>query len=377
MDIKTSVELELWDVIQKDYENGSYSSAILDSIHLLTETIRNKTGLEGDGSSLVGQAFGGDNPKIQLNKLQTESEKNIQKGMQDILRGLYTAIRNPRSHDKHLDTKEDADSIIYFINYILKIIDQSRVSFEESTFLKRVYDEYYVKTEEYSRLLVSEIPKRQMTNVAISVVRKRKSGDIYCLSSFMHALVENMDENEITQLYKVVSEELKYTSSDDDIRTILKIFPANHWGKIDKAVKIRIENLLKTVVEKGTYSSTNKRCRFGALGTWISLGHMQNFEDTDEWTRLVVKKIKSSDIEERDYAESYFWIPICQVNRDNINYYLESYFREGLKNNEEDIITKLNSIIMFDENHPWWKVFEEELKEHPDIIYIGDEDLPF
>ncbi|OAB44173.1 TIGR02391 family protein [Paenibacillus glacialis] len=105
MELKTNIQQDLWEAIEKNYGNESYSSAILDTIHLLTETIRNKTSLEGDGSSLIGQAFGGDNPKIQLNKLQTESEKNVQKGIQDILRGLFTAIRNPRSHDSHTDTK--------------------------------------------------------------------------------------------------------------------------------------------------------------------------------------------------------------------------------------------------------------------------------
>ena len=100
MKLESNLKKELWDTIKTNYENESYSNSILDSIYLLTETIRNKTGLEGDGASLVGEAFGGNKPKIKLNKLQTESEKNIQRGMQELLRGIYTTIRNPRSHDK-------------------------------------------------------------------------------------------------------------------------------------------------------------------------------------------------------------------------------------------------------------------------------------
>jgi hypothetical protein len=30
--------------------------------------------------------------------------------------------------------------------------------------------------------------------------------------------------------------------------------------------------------------------------------------------------------------------------------------------------------IVWDKDHPWWAVFEEELKEYPDIKY---EELPF
>ena len=63
------------------------------------------------------------------NKLQTETEKNIQKGVEFTLRGIYSAFRNPRSHTKHVDKEEDADAIIIFINHLLKLIDKSKGKF--------------------------------------------------------------------------------------------------------------------------------------------------------------------------------------------------------------------------------------------------------
>jgi uncharacterized protein (TIGR02391 family) len=374
IDIKINIEQELWESIEKNYANESYSSAILDAMHLLTATIRNKTGLEGDGSSLVGQAFGGENPKLQINKLQTESEKNIQRGTQEILKGLYTAIRNPRSHDKFNDSKEEADSIIYFIGYLLKIIDKSKMNFDESTFLTRVFDDFYVKTEEYSKLLVNEIPKRQRTNIAISIILQRKNGDIYNLSYFFKALSEKLDENGISQVYKVISDELKYTSKDEDIRTILKIAPAKYWGKLDKAVKIRIENMLLDNVKIGDYDKVYKKCRFGALGTWIEEEHIENFENIDSWIYEIVKKMKNGDDEEKAYIELYFWNIICRLNRENINFWLLDYLNNGLKNGDEKIIKLLEEQITYQENHPWWNVFEKELKNYPHIEYCV---LPF
>lgn len=112
MTIRNEIDVELWEALEKNYESENYKSAILDAIFKLTETIRNKTGLEGDGSALIGQVFGGNDPQIKLNKLQTDSEKDIQKGIQDILRGIYTGIRNPRSHDAMVDDKLSADAII-------------------------------------------------------------------------------------------------------------------------------------------------------------------------------------------------------------------------------------------------------------------------
>ncbi|MGE7662652.1 TIGR02391 family protein [Peribacillus sp. NPDC097197] len=375
MDLKIIIEQELWEAIEKNYEHESYSSAILDAMHLLTDTIRNKTGLEGDGSGLIGQAFGGENPKLQLNKLQTESEKNIQKGTQELLRGLYTAIRNPRSHDKYNDTKEEADSIICFIGYILKIIDKSKVNFEESTFLKRVFEKYYVKTEEYSELLVNEIPKRQRTNLAITVILKRKEGDFENLYYFLKALFDQLEDNNISQVFKVISEELKYTSSEEDIRTILNTVPAKYWSKLDKAVKLRVENILLENVKSGKYDLLNENCLNGALGTWIETEHLMNFEDVSNWNLEVVNKIKYGDEEDKAYIEEFFWNKICEINSHEIDYWLEDYIKSELKNKDSEIVRKLEAILKFNGNHSWWKIFEEELKDFPEMYY--DDDLPF
>ena len=140
MTVRNEIDVELWEAIQKNYDAENYTGAILDAIFKLTDTIRNKTGLEGDGASLIGQAFGGDDPRIKLNKLQTDSEKDIQKGIQDILRGIYTGIRNPRSHDSMSDDKLSTDAIIVFINYLLRLIDQSKLRFNEEDFLERIFD---------------------------------------------------------------------------------------------------------------------------------------------------------------------------------------------------------------------------------------------
>jgi len=89
LNLEPRLDHRLWAVIATSYESGNYTGAILDSIHFLGELIREKTGLEGDGVSLVGQAFGGQNPKLKVTKLQTESDGNVQKGVEQFLRGIY------------------------------------------------------------------------------------------------------------------------------------------------------------------------------------------------------------------------------------------------------------------------------------------------
>ena len=120
--------------------------------------IKEKSGLDFDGSQLVGGAFGGANPLIKVNALQTESDKDEQKGIEHVLRGLYTGIRNPRSHSKKDDTEETAKSIIVLIDFLIRTIDRGRSRYDISSIISRVFDQHFVGTEKYALLLINEIP---------------------------------------------------------------------------------------------------------------------------------------------------------------------------------------------------------------------------
>lgn len=375
MTVRNEIDVELWEAIQKNYDAENYTGAILDAIFKLTDTIRNKTGLEGDGASLIGQAFGGDDPRIKLNKLQTDSEKDIQKGIQDILRGIYTGIRNPRSHDSMSDDKLSTNAIIVFINYLLRLIDQSKLRFNEEDFLERIFDQYYVKSKEYSDLLVKEIPKRQRANIAIQTILQRDKGDIYALGYFLESLLSQLDSVELSRVYKVVSEELRITTNYVDIRYLLHICPGKHWGNIDEAVRIRTEAILFEDFSKGSYNKTTKQCEnYGALATWISEEHLSHFGQLEKWTRKAIEMLNSENANVVSYIDECFWWKICHVNRSNITPPLKYYFKKGLEDNDEQVISKLKSQICWVEDHPWWDVFKDELKKHPDIKY---EEFPF
>jgi len=377
MTIKNEIDIELWEAIEKNYTTDNYKGAIIDSIFKLTDTIRNKTGLEGDGSSLIGQAFGGENPRIKLNKLQTDSEKDVQKGIQEILRGVYTAIRNPRSHDIHTDSKVDADAIIYFINYLLRLIDKSKLNFEEKDFLARVFDTHYVKSNEYSDLLVQEIPKRQRVNLAISTILRRNDGEIYTLGFFLESLIGQLDDVELSRVYKIVSDELKTTIDKEDIRYLVHICPAKYWTKIDKAVRLRIESILYEDFSNAVYNTVSKRCgERGSLATWITTEHLMHFNNFNYWINKTIQFLSNESPDLIAYVDNYFWDKICSANKVNIAFSLKNYFDTALDENNKEIIDRLITQIVYDEDHPWWKVFEKKLKLYPDIKYIGD-DLPF
>ena len=84
--------------------------------------------------------------------------------------------------------------------------------------------------------------------------------------------------------------------------------------------------------------------------------------------------IQSEDTSVVEYIERHFWSKICHINKNKISWSLKYYFKNGLNNNNQQVIEKLKTQIIWEEEHPWWKTFEEELKAHPDIKY---EEFPF
>mgnify|MGYP000951971052 FL=1 len=148
------IDTRLLNFIRGSIEKEDYTGAIIDSFFFLADLIREKTGLESDGVSLIGQALGGNKPKLKLNNLRTESEKDIQRGIEAILRGLFTAIRKPRSHGKIEDSKQDMEIIILFLDYLLKIIDKSKAQFSIEHISKRVFDKDFVESDQFALLII-------------------------------------------------------------------------------------------------------------------------------------------------------------------------------------------------------------------------------
>jgi len=232
MNLKTLIKPELWLAISNTYEAENYSDAILDAMHYLTDILRDKSGADGDGAALVGQALGGDSPRLKLNKLETETDKNIQKGVEQIIRGLYFAIRNPRSHEQLEDPKTTADSVILFINYLISLLDKSEEPFTPQKFLTRVFDSDFVETDHYASLLVMDVPAAKRKDTLIEVFRRKEDGEGKKLHYIVKALLDVLSEDQIADFLSLVSDELKTIKEEKAIRLILQMLSPNLWPKV-------------------------------------------------------------------------------------------------------------------------------------------------
>lgn len=305
MNLRAEIRPELWDAVSKPYEAGIYSNAILEAIHFLSNTLRERANVDGDGVSLVGQALGGDDPRLRINKFQTETERNEQKGLEQILRGIYVGVRNPRSHEQFEDTQATANAVILFVDYILGTICQAKPPFTLEEWSKRVFDPDFVASDRYAKLLASEVPPKKQIDALITIYRNKMDGDGDKLQYIFSALIGIIGDDQVGDFLSIVSEELKVTTEDAVVKLILQILPERLWPRIEEVARIRIENKLIRSIELGTY--TKGKHTPGWLATWGG-DFIKYFTLKMEIYQALLKKLRGS-IEEKDYVAVFFlWV---------------------------------------------------------------------
>lgn len=314
MDLKDIVSEDIYSVIKNKYDNQLYSDAILDSIKYLTNLIRKKSKIDADGASLISQVFGGQSPKIKINKMETTSEKDEQKGYEQILRGIYCGIRNPRAHEQYQDIKEVADSIIIFINYLAEIIKSTKSYFRLEEYKQRVFDPLFAEREDYAEMLVNKIPSDKIINTSISILKDRERGESKKLDMYFKAIFNKLDRPQCNTLMKSISNELKIAQKDVDIISIIRLIEPKLWPMLDDDVKIRIENTIIKSVSQGYYDMYDG-IKEGHLGTWAcDIG--EYFKLRNELGEVIIKQL-SKNWYTQNYIAKYFIYSICSIIEDD------------------------------------------------------------
>ncbi len=130
-------ELDFWSTIHKDiirvaknkFEDEYYADAVESAFKeinkLVKEIMKNKTGEELDGASLMYKAFSEKNHIIVLDDLSTETGRNIQNGYMQIFAGAMTGIRNPKAHENITISKERAIHFIFLASLLMYKLDEA------------------------------------------------------------------------------------------------------------------------------------------------------------------------------------------------------------------------------------------------------------
>jgi hypothetical protein len=297
---------------------------------------------------------------------------------------MYRAIRNPRSHEQVEDSKRAADAIIYFIDYLLGILAQSRPPFTMDDFLAKVFDPDFVQSPSYAELLVAEIPETKQLDVIIQIYRDRDSGDGKALGYIVKAVLDQLTETQIEDFFAVVSEELATTREDKTFRETLQMLPESFWPKVSKVARIRAENKLLNSMRQGAYDRYANRTKSGALGTWAR-DFIEYFDSRGQVTSVLISKL-DADFEERSYVTKYFigTLPNLQMSSWQRSSCIKAICSAVIAG-EEPTIEALQNMFWYLPNdwHDELKQGLEELQEsNPDLYEhffggVGEDALPF
>ena len=104
--------------------------AVFEAVKGLAERIRQMTGLDADGHDLVTRAFEGRMPMLAFNTLQTDTERNEQAGLANVMKGIFSAFRNPAAHEPKVQwhiPEDDALDLLSMLSLLHRRLDRSAV----------------------------------------------------------------------------------------------------------------------------------------------------------------------------------------------------------------------------------------------------------
>jgi len=127
---KYKIHNEIKNVSQKLMEDKHFPQAVEEAfkrvINEVKAIVKDKTGKELDGDRLMNYAFGCENhkPVIKFNTLQTREEKDEQKGIMYLFKGI-TGIRNRKAHENvNLDDFQRAFEYLAIASLLMRLLDK-------------------------------------------------------------------------------------------------------------------------------------------------------------------------------------------------------------------------------------------------------------
>jgi len=131
-------EAEIKEVSRDLFVSGHYSLAVQESYKAVEKYIANKSGKNKSGTTLMEQVFSPNSPILSWSSMQSESEKNEQKGYFSLYSGAMMGIRNPVTHEFNwVDDPEISLDLIMFAQHLLRKAKKAKLTIQGKSIITR------------------------------------------------------------------------------------------------------------------------------------------------------------------------------------------------------------------------------------------------
>ena len=81
---------------------GDCYTAVFETLKGLCDRLRSLSGIDEDGHRLIAAALEGDSPLLVINAYSTATQKNEQRGVANLIKGVYSAFRSTSAHEPRI-----------------------------------------------------------------------------------------------------------------------------------------------------------------------------------------------------------------------------------------------------------------------------------
>jgi uncharacterized protein (TIGR02391 family) len=120
------------------FRDGHYKQAAFEAYVRVITSVKEATGIDDDGDSLMNLAFGAEKrlPIIRVNELQTQSELDEQKGFMFLYKGIV-GLRNAKAHSNTLfNDPSRAHEYLALASLLMRILEISQANSATAQSLK-------------------------------------------------------------------------------------------------------------------------------------------------------------------------------------------------------------------------------------------------
>lgn len=331
---------EIVQAVGNRLETGQYTDAILAATRLLTRVLREKSGAEGDGAQLVGQALGGNSPLIRLNNLQTQSERDEQKGYESLIRGFYVGIRNFRTHEEVQDEENFCIRALIMIDTFLCVLNRDVEEFNIQEFADKIFDPYFTDSNDYAEELVSRIPDKYILKVFDEAFKRRGDGDTSKLRFAFAAMYQKIPSANLTDIVSNFDDALRNQTDEGVIADIFRLMKPELWVILDDYVNQRMENMIIESVKKGHYDYYQGLIH-GSMGTWANT-FGRYFKRRKELSESIISSLLR-DWYSQNYVAQYlfFSMPSIITEPNLISQAVDNLAYAAIGNNAKGVRSKI------------------------------------